>query len=178
MNLEQKKAEVEELKGILVNAKAMVLLSANGLNMEATTGLRRALRKENGAFRVIKNTLFNRAADGTPWQFLGASLKGPLAVAYTEKDPAAFAKALTALLKGMARVKVVGGALGTRTMDEAGLKALASLPPADVLQAMLLGAFTGVPRKFLGLLQAPARDFMGVLKARERQLEEQAGQAA
>lgn len=176
MNLEQKQAAVEELKGVLTSAKAMVLLSANGLNMEVTTGLRRALRKEGAAYRVIKNTLFNRAADGTPWAFLTATLKGPLAVAYTEQDPAAFAKALTTLLKGVGptKVKVVGGALGTRAMDEVQLKALASLPSAEVLKAMLLGAFTGVPKKFLGLLQAPARDFLGVLKARERQLGEQA----
>jgi large subunit ribosomal protein L10 len=175
MNLEQKQAAVEELKGVLTSAKAMVLLSANGLNMEVTTGVRRALRKDGAAYRVIKNTLFNRAAEGTPWAFLTATLKGPLAVAYTDQDPAAFAKALTTLLKGVsAKVKVVGGALGTSPMDEAQLKALAALPSAEVLKAMLLGAFTGVPKKFLGLLQAPARDFLGVLKAREAQLGEQA----
>lgn len=174
MNLEQKKAAVAELTGILNSAKAMVLLAQNGLNMEMNTSMRRALRKDGGAFRVVKNTMFARAVEGTPWAFFADQLKGPLALAYTNEDPAAFAKSLTTLLKGVTKVKVVGGSLGISPMGEAQLKALAALPSADVLKGMLLGALVGVPKKFLGVLQAPARDFVGVLAARERQLAEQA----
>jgi large subunit ribosomal protein L10 len=174
MNLEQKKAAVTELADILQSAKAMVLLSQNGIDMEMNTSMRRALRKDGGQFRVIKNTMFARAVEGTPWAYYADMMKGPLAVAYTQKDPAAFAKALTTLLKGVAKAKVVGGSLGTSPMSEAQLKALAALPSADVLKGMLLGALVGVPKKFLGVLQAPARDFMGVLKAREKQLADQA----
>lgn len=172
MNLEQKQATVEDLKALVANAKAMVLLSQNGLTVEWTTGFRRALRKEGGAFRVIKNTLLARAVDGTALDFYKGWMKGPLAVAYTDGDPVSLAKALVAALKGNQKVTVVGGNLGNSQIDEAGLKALAALPPVEVVKGMLLGAMTGVPKKFLGVLQAPARDFVGVLAARERQLTE------
>ncbi|HOU52596.1 MAG TPA: 50S ribosomal protein L10 [Myxococcota bacterium] len=174
MNREQKQAVVEELKGILTSSRAMVLVSMTRLNMETTTGLRATLRKEGGRFQVIKNTLFGRAVEGTPLAFLGEKLAGPLAVAYTDGDPVGLAKALVGILKSVQGLQFVVGVLGTRSMNEAQLKALATLPSAEVLRAMLLGTFGGVPRKFLGLLQAPARDFLGVLKARERQLTEQA----
>jgi len=174
MNGEQKQATVEQWKGILATTKAMVLLSSTRLNMETTTGLRVALRKEGARFRVIKNTLFGRAVEGTALDFLRGKLAGPLAVVYTDGDPVSLAKALVGVLKSVPGLQFVVGVLGTRPMTEPQLKALATLPSAEVLRAMLLGTFTGVPRKFLGLLQAPARDFLGVLKARERQLTEQA----
>jgi large subunit ribosomal protein L10 len=170
MNLDQKAAVVEDLKGVIASAKAIVLLSQKGLTVEQTTGFRRNLRKEGAAFLVVKNTLMARAVEGSPWSFLGDHLKGPLAIAFTKQDPAALAKALTAFLKGNQKVTVVTGALGTKPMDASGLKVLASLPSAEVLKSMLLGALVGVPKKFLGVLQAPARDFVGVLAARERQL--------
>lgn len=174
MKREEKQAAVEEFRGILTTAKALVLLSTTRLNMETTTNLRATLRKEGGRFKVIKNTLFGRALDGTPLAFLGEKLTGPLAVAYSDSDPVSLAKALVGVLKSVQGLQFVVGVLGVRPISEAQLKALATLPSAEVLRATLLGAFTGVPRKFLGLLQAPARDFLGVLKARERQLEEQA----
>lgn len=174
MNLEQKSAVVKELKGILGAAKAVILLSQKGLSVEQGTLFRRALRKEGGQFRVIKNTLFARALDGTPMEFLGTLLRGPLAIAYTQQEPVSLAKALTAFLKGTQQLAVVGGALGTRPLTEADLKTLATLPGLEAMKGMLLGAFVGVPQKFLGVLQAPARDFVGVLAARERQLSGQA----
>jgi len=169
MDLAQKKAVVEELAGILDSAKALVLLSPKGLSVEQGTQLRRALRAEGASFRVIKNTLFERAIKGTDREFLTPLLKGPLAVAYTRQDPVGLAKALVTFLKGSQQLAVVGGALGTRPISEADLKTLASLPGAEVMKAMLLGALAALPRKFLGVLGAPARDFVGVLAARQRQ---------
>ena len=178
MNRDQKSVVVEDLKGLLGSAKALVLLSQKGLTVDQSTQFRRALRKEGATFRVIKNTLFARAVDGSPWSYMSKLLAGPLAVAYTEKDPVALAKALVAFLKGNQQVAVVGGALGTQSMGVADLKALSLLPPPEVIKGMFLGTLTAVPTKFLGVLQAPARDFMGVLKARERQLAGEGVEAA
>jgi large subunit ribosomal protein L10 len=174
MDLNQKSAVVEELKGILGAAKAVVLLSQKGLTVDQGTQFRRALRKEGGQFRVIKNTLFARAVAGTAREFLSDMLKGPLAIAYTQQEPVSLAKALTTFLKGTQQLAVVGGTLGSRPISVADLKTLATLPGIEVMKGMLLGAFVAVPQKFLGVLQAPARDFVGVLAARERQLSGQA----
>lgn len=170
MTPDQKVAVVEELKALLTSAKATILLSQKGMTVDMTTQFRRNLRKEGAGFRVIKNTLMHRAIEGTPLAFFQKDLAGPLAIAYTDKDPAALAKVLVAFLKGNQKVAMVGGALGARALTEADLKALAQLPSIEVLRGMLLGALTGVPRTFLGLLQAPGRDMVGVLAARERQL--------
>lgn len=174
MNLEQKKAVVEDLKGIVESAKAMVLLTQSGLSVRDVTKFRAELRQEGAGLRVFKNTLLNRVVEDTGLAFISKWLTGPLAVAHTAKDPAAMAKVLTAFLKDHKNVVMVGGSLGVKPIAEANLKALANLPSAEVLKGMLLGTLVGVPKKLLGVFQAPGRDFVGVLAARQRQLEEQA----
>ncbi len=173
MNLEQKQSVVEEVKALVNSAQAMFLLTCEGLGVADSTRLRRELGKEGALLRVVKNTLLARALEGSPVPFLGEMLKGQLALAYTVKDPVALAKALTAFAKTNTKVQVVGGSLGVRAVKQADVKALAALPTPEVLKAMLLGALVGVPKKFLGLLQAPARDFVYLLKARETDLAKQ-----
>ena len=126
---------------------------------------------------MVKNTLMARALEGSPVTFLGDMLKGQLALAFTTKDPVSLAKAITAFAKTNKKVSVVGGCLGDRQVSEPQVKALAALPSAEVLKSMLLGAMVGVPKKFLGLLQAPSRDFVYLLKAREAKLGEPAAEA-
>ena len=173
MNLEQKKAAVEDLKVLLNSSQAMFLLAQNGLSVSTMTQIRAALRKEGAGFRIVKNTMLARAIDGSPWEFVGEWLKGPLALAYTPEDPVGLAKAISAFLKTTTGMSVVGGALGTKPASTQELTALAALPSPEVVKGMLLGAFTATPKKLLGIFQAPARDFVGVLAARERQLAEQ-----
>ncbi len=172
MNIQQKRAIVEELREIAASASAMVLLSHHGLTVEESTRHRREMEASGAKLKVVKNTLFSRALAGTPREFLAAHLEGPVALAFTRGDPVLLAKALMAALKGHQKLAVKGGCLGSRPLTEAEVKALAALPPVETLKAMLLGALAGVPRRFLGVLQAPARDFVGVLKARERRLSE------
>jgi len=170
MNLEQKKSSVEELKALMDSAQATVMLSQNGLTVGEVTEFRRALRVSGAKLKVFKNTLLRRAIEGTPYEGIYKSLKGPLAVAYTTKDAAGMAKAVVEFVKGKKSIAVVGGSLGDKSMDEAQLKALSDLPPIEVLRGALLGALVGVPQKLLGVFQAPGRDMVGVLAARERQL--------
>ncbi|NOZ02537.1 MAG: 50S ribosomal protein L10 [Deltaproteobacteria bacterium] len=174
MNIEQKKANVEELKEILASTEAMILVTSRGLTVNQTNGFRRDLDKEGAGYRVVKNSLFARAVQGSGREFLGEMLEGPLAIAYTKTDPATLAKTLAAFIKATKKVEIKGGCLGDKPIGEADIKLLAALPPLETLKGMFLGTLSGVPRKFLGLLQAPGRDFVGVLKARENQLNEQA----
>lgn len=170
MNIQQKQAVVEELRGIATSSSAMVLLSHQGLTVEESTRLRREMEASGAGLKVVKNTLFFRAVSGTPQEFLTTLLQGPVAVAFTRGDPVSLAKVLVTTLKGNQKLAIKGGSLGARPLSDADVKALAMLPPAETIRAMLLGALAAVPRKFLAVLQAPSRDFVGVLKARERQL--------
>lgn len=173
MNLEQKKANVEDLKTLVTSSEAMILVSHSGLTVNETTRFRRELDNEGAGFRVVKNTLLAHAIQGSEWEFLGELLEGPVAIAFTKSDPAALAKTLVAFKKASQKIEVKGGSLGTKPIGEAEVKSLAALPPLETLKGMFLGTLAGVPKKFLGLLQAPGRDLVGVLKAREDQLNEQ-----
>jgi len=174
MNLEQKKSSVEELKGLMDSAQATVMLSQNGLTVGEVTEFRRALRVSGAKLKVFKNTLLKRAIAGTPYESVYKTLKGPLTVAYTTKDAAGMAKAVVEFVKGKKSIEFVGASLGDKAMDQAQLKALSELPPIEVLRGSLLGTLVGVPQKLLGIFQAPGRDMVGVLAARERKLGETA----
>jgi large subunit ribosomal protein L10 len=175
MNLEQKKQSVDELKDLMDSARATVMLSHSGLTVEEVTEFRRALRAYGSGLKVFKNTLLERAIAGTPYEVIYKdALKGPLAVAHTTTDAAGMAKAVVAFVKGRKNITVIGGSLGEGRMNESQLKALSELPSIEVLRGTLLGALVGVPKKLLGIFQAPGRDMVGVLAARERQLGEQA----
>lgn len=174
MNLEQKQANVADLKELTASSEALILVTHSGLTMNETSRFRRNLDEEDAGFRIVKNTLFAHAIQGTEQEFLGELLNGPVAIAFTKTDPASLAKNLSAFIKATKKVTVLGGCLGSKPIGEVEVKSLASLPPLEILKGMFLGTLSGVPKKFLGLLQAPGRDFVGVLKARENQLSEQA----
>lgn len=171
MKKEQKELLVKKLEGILSSSKAVVLVSHKGLTVEETTQMRKTLRKDGSNFMVIKNTLFHRAIAQKPWEFFSEQLKGPMGLIYTNGDPTALAKTLLGILKETDKIEFVNAAVGTRKCSSEDMKMLASLPSENNTRAMLLGALKGVPTKFLGLLQAPMRNFIGVLEARRQSLE-------
>lgn len=173
MNIQEKHAVVEELKGIAASSSTIIVMSYQGLSVEESTRYRRELESSGAALKMVKNTLFSRALAGTAQEFLMEHLKGPVTVAYTRGDPASLARVLVSVLKGTKKLAIKGGSLGSKPISESDVRSLASLPPLETLRAMLVGALAGVPRKFLGVLQAPSRNFLGVLSARERQLSEQ-----
>lgn len=173
MNRMEKTQEVEDLKVLFGNAQLTVLTEYIGLDVEAMTSLRRNLRKVETGYRVVKNTLARRAAAETEAEVLLQHFNGPVGVAFANEDPAAAAKALTEFAEDNDEFKIRAGLLsGGKLLETKEIEALAKLPSKDQLRAMLLGALSGVPRQFVTVLTAPSRDFVGVLAARQRQLEE------
>lgn len=60
---------------------------------------------------------------------------------------------------------LLGGALGTQTLDVNGLKALAELPSLDTLRAQLVGLISTPATRIAGVLQAPAGQLARVFGA-------------
>jgi large subunit ribosomal protein L10 len=152
----------------------MIVADYRGLTVSEIDELRGKLVEQGARFTVVKNTLTKRAAEAAGVEALLALLDGPTAIAFIESDgdPAAVAKALDQA--GKADVLVVrGGLLEGAEIGADDVKRLAKLPPADVLRAQLVGALSGSLTTVVGLFAAPARDLVGVLDARIRQLEEQ-----
>src|SRR6185503_7779165 len=106
-------------------------------------------------------------------------IEGPTAIAFLEADgdPVAVAKVLNETARAHDVLVIRGGILDGAVVGDADIKRLATLPPAEVLQAQLVGAVAGPLTMIVGLFAAPLRDLVGVIDARIRQLEEQ-GEAA
>lgn len=91
LNIETKKAAVEEIVGAIANAQTMVIAEYRGISVANMTELRANARKEGVYLRVLKNTLARRAVEGTSFAALADQMTGPLVYAASE-DPVAAAR--------------------------------------------------------------------------------------
>ena len=155
MNRDNKQELVTEMHERLGRAKAVFLADFRGMDVGKATTLRNELRSASVEYRVFKNTLLERASQGTDMECLSPYLTGPTAIAISYDDPVSAAKVLSKFAKdpqGKFVLKV--GVLSGKLLDVKQIQALAELPSREVLIA-----------KMLGSMQAPATNFVGVLAA-------------
>ena len=155
MNRDNKQELVTEMHERLSRAKAVFLADFRGMTVDKATTLRNELRGASVEYRVFKNTLLDRAAQGTDMECLSPYLSGPTSIAISYDDPVSAAKVLSKFAKdpqGKFVLKV--GVLSGKVLDPKQIQALAELPSREVLIA-----------KMLGSMQAPATNFVGVLAA-------------
>jgi large subunit ribosomal protein L10 len=175
MQKKDKERIVAELADRLREAQSLIVTDYRGLSVKDIDDLRTKLLEHGVRYTVVKNTLTRLAAEQAEAKELLELLDGPTAIAFldSDADPAAAAKVLNDIA-GSSRILVIrGGLLEGRTITEADVKNLASLPPTDVLRAQLAGALAAPLATIVGLFTAPLRDLVGVIDARIKQLEEQ-----
>jgi large subunit ribosomal protein L10 len=160
----QKQALVESLREDFAGSVCLVVTHQRGLTVAEVTGLRRQIRGADARFRVTKNRLARRALEGTPFAELAPLFTGPTAIAFS-RDPVAAARAAVEFANRNAKLTIVGGGLAGRTLDAAGVKALATLPSLDELRGKIIGLVQAPATKLAGLLQAPAAQLARVLAA-------------
>lgn len=167
----EKVAIVEEVKGRLEAAEAVMVTEYRGLSVDAMSQLRINLRPAGGSYKVYKNTLVRRAAEGLSEEF-SELLIGPTALAFTETSPAGeagdvvtVAKTLKDFAADNPNLIVKGGLFEGQFIDADGLKQLAEIEPRDVLLAKLAGMIAAPMTQMAGLLQALPRDMAYGLKA-------------
>ncbi len=95
----EKKTQAEELRSQLATVSTVILSTFQGITVEQDTKLRRSVEAAGGRYQVVKNTVAERAAAGTPAEGLLKDLKGTNSIAYTKTDPVALAKILTKVAK-------------------------------------------------------------------------------
>lgn len=173
MDRAKKEQVVAELHGKLQRASTMVLTDFRGLTVAEMTTLRDALAAEQVEYHVVKNTLMVLAGKDTGAAILGTMLKGTNAIAIGYGDPAVPAKVIKKFAKTNEKLKIKGGALGSRLLDSEQLAALAELPPRKELLAGVLGTLKAVPTSLVTVLSGVPRAFVGVLAAIQRKKEEQ-----
>jgi len=127
LNIEAKKATVEEVSKAIANAQTMVVAEYRGISVASMTELRVNARKEGVYLRVLKNTLARRAVEGTSFANLADHMVGPLVYAASE-DAVAAAKVLHQFAKQDDKIILKAGSYNGQLLDSAGVAELASIP--------------------------------------------------
>ena len=166
MPTEAKRETIDALRVELDANRTMIVSEYRGLKVKEISEIRRALRKQNVSYRVVKNRLMRIAAqDNAAAAALSPLLVGPTAIAFGN-DESATARAVIDAVRPYAKiVKITGGVLGSRQIDLDGVTRLATLPSREVLLAEALGAITAPLSLTAGLFDAPLRDVAGLVEA-------------
>ncbi len=164
MDRTEKREFVASLAEVFAETSMVVVTRNAGLTVAEATDLRRKMRAAGASYKVAKNRLTALALDGTRFDGIAPMLKGPTALAWA-KDPVAVAKVAVEFAKTNEKLVLIGGALGTQTLNADGVKALAELPSLDTLRATLVGMLQTPATRVAGVLQAPAGQLARVFGA-------------
>ena len=172
---QDKERIVSELAERLKSSQNLLVADYRGLSMPEIDELRTKLLETGARFSVVKNTLTRLAAEQAGATQLLELIDGPTAIAFidAEGDPAAAAKVLNDTARAHDVLVIRGGLLEGDTVSDVEVKRLATLPPTDVLRALLASAVAAPLTTIVGVFTAPLRDLVNVLDARIKQLEEQ-----
>lgn len=138
--VELKKPIVDEISENIKDAQSVVLVHYSGITVEADTQLRKELREAGITYKVYKNTMMNRAFQGTDCEPLLQHLEGPNAVAISKEDATAPARIIAKYAKTAPTLKMLAGIVEGNYYDEAGVAALAAVPSREELLGKLLGS--------------------------------------
>jgi large subunit ribosomal protein L10 len=155
----EKQADLDKLKSELAKVSTVILTTFQGIKVDEDTKLRRAVQAAGGKYKVVKNTLAERAGAGTPAENLLKNLTGTNSIAYTEADPVALAKAITKIAKDVPAFQFKAGVVEGRVVSIADIRQLANLPSKEELVS-----------KIMFLLNAPAQRIAVALNALPRNL--------
>src|SRR5215472_11492947 len=151
--------QADKLSAELKNVKSAIVGSFNKLTVAQDFELRKSVRSAGARYRVVKNTLAERAAKGTAIEEVVKNLAGVTSIAYTEGDPVALAKALSKYAKDNPEFSFKAGVVEGRVITIKDIDALATMPSKEEIYA-----------KLLFLLNAPAQRLVTAMNAVGRNL--------
>jgi len=157
MPTEAKKEKVAELREQLASSRTLIVSEYRGLTVKEIAEIRRALSRQDVAYRIVKNRLMRIAAQDSVGEALSPLLTGPTAIAFGN-DESATAKAVIDATRPYRVVTITGAVLGGRAIDAYGVKSLASLPSREILLARLAGGMQAPMATLAGLLAANIRN--------------------
>jgi large subunit ribosomal protein L10 len=161
LNRDQKAAVIEEVAAQISEADAVFAVDYRGISVPQAAALRTRLRDADASFRVVKNTLTERAADRAGVEALKALLDGPTAMTFVRGDAAAAAKALRDFHRATQLLEFKGGWMNGDALSAEQIQAIAQLPTRDVLNArlvaMVAAPLSGLARAMNGLIGGLAR---------------------
>ena len=163
LNLDGKKAVVEEVAQFAAKAYSAVAAEYRGLTVTELTELRKTARETGVYLRVVKNTLAKRAIVGTEFECMSDGLVGPLLIAFSMEDPGSAGRLIHAFAKTHDKLITKIVAIGGQAFDASELARLASLPTRDQAISLLMS-----------VIKAPVAKLVRTLDAVKNQMQEAA----
>lgn len=138
--VELKQPVVAEIAEVLNGAQTAVVVDYRGLTVAQDTELRKALRDAGITYKVYKNTMIKRAAEGTAFAALEPVLEGPTAIAVSKEDATAPARIIAEFAKKAPKLEIKGGIVEDTYYDAKGMQVIATIPSREILLGKLLGS--------------------------------------
>lgn len=168
----EKVAIVDKIREDLEASQGVFITDYRGLKVNEVSELRHRLSELGTEYRVVKNTLTRLAAAELDAENMDELLVGPTAVAFAKEDVVATAKALSDFAKESNILEIRGGLLDGRVLGGDDVKALADLPPREVLLAQVVGGFQAPISGFVSVLQGTLRKLVYAVEAVRAKKEE------
>jgi large subunit ribosomal protein L10 len=155
--------QIEELSAGLRGVTSAIVGTFDKLTVAKDFELRKSVRGAGANYRVVKNTLAERAAQGTSIEALLKGLSGVNSIAYTQGDPVALAKALAKYVKDNPEYTFKAGVVEGRAVSIKEIEALATMPSKEELHAKLLFLIQAPAQRLARTVNALGRDVAVVL---------------
>ncbi len=169
LRLEDKKLFVKEVNAVAGDSVTAVAAEYRGLSVSEMTELRKEARDAGVYMRVVKNTLARRAIEGTDFECMKDTLKGPILLAFAKDDPGAAARVIKDFAKGHDALQAVSLSAGGQLLPASDLARLAELPTLDQARGILLGVMLAPMTKLVRTLAEPSGMLARTLGARSNQ---------
>jgi len=163
LNISQKKELVTRLAQELSDCEIAIIADYKGLDVLSITDLRAQLRNENVQMEVVKNTLLERASEGTDAALMKEFYKGPNALILSKDDPVTPAKILVKFAKDNDKLEIKAAALGGKLLSPEEIKQLAKMPSKEELLGKFVSVLNQVPTSLVQVLSGVPRSFVNVL---------------
>jgi large subunit ribosomal protein L10 len=167
MNRDEKAAVVDQIAEQFESADAIFAVDYRGISVAQAAELRARLRAADARFRVVKNSLSERAADQAGLQSIKPMLSGPTALTFVNGDAAAAAKALNDAARELQLLEFKGGLLGDTVLSPEDVRSIARLPSRDALYGQLVNIvaspLTGLVRTLNALISGIAIQLQAIV---------------
>jgi large subunit ribosomal protein L10 len=173
VNRTEKEEVIHELHEKMARAKAAILAEPKGLDVATVTDLRKKFRDAKVEYKIVKNTLAQRAAKGTSLESIVEQFRGPTALIMSYDDVIAPAKIVTDFAKDRENFAIRTGVVEGKVVDVKGIQALAKMPGLKELRGQLASMIAQPATKLVRMLGTPGQQLAQVLNARKDQLEKQ-----
>ncbi len=160
---EQKREQSDELRGALSDISTLFLLENTGLNVNDVNVLRSEIRKTEGTYKVVKNSVVKLAVEGTDLEVITPLMTGPKTLAFTDGDAVALAKALKTFIKNHPELTIQQAYLEGQLLDAKAAEKIADLPSREELIAKLLYVLQSPIRRLAVALNSPIQQLAAVV---------------